>query len=61
MDRLQAKKNNPKRNPRDQGKEENMQSQHDNQASGIAREQSVLTMLRALVPNRPLSLVLPAV
>ena len=32
-----------------------MQSQHDNQASGIAREQSVLAMLRALAPNRPLS------
>jgi hypothetical protein len=55
MDWLRAKTNNPKRNPRDQGKEEIMQSQHDNQASGIAREQSVLAMLRALVPNRPLS------
>jgi Zn-dependent peptidase ImmA (M78 family) len=32
-----------------------MGTQHLNQASGVVREQSVLAMLRALVPNRPLT------
>src|SRR5205807_1028463 len=52
---LRAKTSNPNAKPLNQRKEETMRSQHNANAHPAVRDQSVLAMLRALVPNRPLT------